>query len=208
MRDGSKADAEVRPVDSQEAGEIRTESIRETSEQSAEDISKHNKDAELEVRRAQQGFDDLSSKIDGLLTTIDLSSSRDGKTYKGFEGMKQALEDAKQIIANANIPSEGLVDAMNNILGNTKQKMEIVLRDTAAIAHNLEKAEGAVDQIKDESKRETNVDPLWKSDAVAWEQGAREILDEIDEIESDALKSTAQAQAHEAASTAAEEIGW
>lgn len=161
-------------------------------EQSQEDIDRLNDDARIEARKAREVFDQVNRKIDSLLTTIDLNSVRSGKIYKGTEGLHQALADARQIITSAETPMSGLVDAQNNLLDSTKQRMRILERDTSLALEHLQKAAMAKEAIVDVSKREGVEPTKLQEDLEAWQSTAREILSEIDVIEAEAQTAAAK----------------
>jgi len=191
-------------VNAPEIAEANVEAPEESAEQSPEDISKLNDDARIEIKKGMKAHEELKGKIDNLLTTIDISSSRKGKTYKGFDGIKKALEDATAIVGESANPAEGLADASNNILDSTKQRMEIIVRDAGDALDHVLRAQDAHLEISNESGREGNVQPEWSNDVVSWKEQADEVLLEIQKIKD----NSGVLSAREAANTAASEAGW
>lgn len=203
-------------------------SAEQSLEQSPEQIENINAQAKLEIRKAQEESEKLKSKIDQLLTTVDTSSIRKGKTYKGFEGLSSAIDDARKMMEDEKYSkNEAYIDALNNIISSTHDKMKAVVRETQSIIDHIEKAQTSSESITDENKR-GEIKPMYlESDVRTWNEKAQEILTAIDDFERDAqtmiakeiaspeedeineLGETAeQTAARHAENKAAEEAGW
>lgn len=198
--------------------EASLETTQETAqEQSAEEIQELNDTARIETKKAVRSYEDIKSRIDNLLTTIDLNTSRKGKVYKGFEKLEDALDDAGKIIESAPADNVGRTDAMNNILSGTRSRMEILARDTSFALDELNRADEARESIQDESMREGVKQESMRKDLEEWQSSAKEMLNKIDRIEAGAGRDAARMLAEEteeehearkAENKALEDIGW
>ncbi|MCG2693231.1 hypothetical protein L6279_03935, partial [Candidatus Parcubacteria bacterium] len=108
-----------------------------------------------------------------------------------LEKMQQAIDDAKNSIANQESKRDTRIDAYNNVIDPIRSQVKRILKATETIANNLEGARKSNSMIANESQK-INIDIPNIDKLTELEAKAKKMDIQLDLFEADAYKLVAR----------------
>jgi hypothetical protein len=134
---------------------------------------------------------DLEHMLDFDVTKEFSASNLNNKKYTGFAGMREAINDAMDIILNSASKRKARMEVINKMADPIRRNVKRILLATDTISTDLESAKKYNERLTDSSKLMEitipNIDELKQLEAQALE-----IDNQLDAFEADAYKAVAR----------------